>query len=200
MSDHIPAILLAYFPGTEGGTAVAETLFGENDPSGRLPISIPRRAGDLPQHHDSLRHPTPIGDSEHPDSYDPLFRFGHGLSYTEFAHESISVTDTGSTAIDVDSPVVTIDVTVTNVGDRQGTETIPVYATPRQSARVRPERELVGFERVELAPGERRDVTVEISGYSLSYVIPHQGRVLESGEYEFTVNGESTVTLVTGSE
>jgi beta-glucosidase len=89
MDRNISSILMAYYPGTEGGTAIAETLFGDNDPSGRLPVSIPRSMGDLPQHHDHLAHPTPIGDDEHPDSYDPLYPFGHGLSYTEFAFDDL---------------------------------------------------------------------------------------------------------------
>ncbi len=84
LDDNVPAILLAYFPGTEGGHAVAETLFGDNDPSGRLPISVPESAADLPQRFNFLAHPRPIGDDEHPDSYDPLYEFGHGLSYTTF--------------------------------------------------------------------------------------------------------------------
>ena len=200
MADNVPAILMAYFPGTAGGVAVAETLFGENDPSGRLPVSIPRSPGDLPQHHDGLRHPTPIGSDEHPDSYDPLFQFGHGLSYTDFEYESVSITDTDVRTAESDSPVVTVDVTVANVGERQGTETIPVYATPQYSTRVRPERELVAFDRVHLKSGERRTVTIEISGRSLSYFIPQQGRILESGDYEFIINGNSIVASVTGSQ
>jgi NAD(P)-dependent dehydrogenase (short-subunit alcohol dehydrogenase family) len=84
---------MSYYPGSEGGQAIAETLFGEHNPSGRLPITVPRSAGHLPSHFDQLAHPTPIGDDEHPDSYDPLYAFGHGLSYTEFDLREFEVTD-----------------------------------------------------------------------------------------------------------
>jgi len=91
MAEHVPAILMAYYPGSEGGHAIAETLFGDNEPSGRLPVTMPSDEGDLPQHHDFQRQPRPIGDDEHPETYDPLYPFGHGLSYTEFEYGDLDV-------------------------------------------------------------------------------------------------------------
>ncbi|PAU82932.1 glycosyl hydrolase [Halorubrum salipaludis] len=204
MAEHVPAILMAYFPGTEGGVAVAETLFGENDPSGRLPISVPRDEGDLPQHHDALAHPTPIGADEHPDSYDPLFEFGHGLSYADFETADLSASvepaTAGSPASDDEGVgdaapadrTVRVSVAVSNVGDRAGTETVQVYARQRHASRVRPVRSLVGFERVTLDPGETGRVEVSVPAERLGFYKPREGHVVESGIYRIDVDGAST--------
>ncbi|QLK27782.2 glycoside hydrolase family 3 C-terminal domain-containing protein [Natrinema zhouii] len=200
MAEHVPAILMAYFPGTEGGVAVSETLFGENDPSGRLPITMPKSHGDLPQHHDALAHPTPIGDHEHPDSYDPLYPFGHGLSYTEFDVDDVAVTDGSGTSSDDGGPAATVSVTLSNVGDRPGTETVQVYATQTNASRVRPERSLVGFERADLDPGESTTVDVGIDPSALGYFDPDRGHVLETGEYRFHVGERTESTRISGDD
>ncbi|WP_434521123.1 glycoside hydrolase family 3 N-terminal domain-containing protein [Halorubrum sp. AS12] len=195
MADHVPALLMAYFPGTEGGVAVAETLFGENDPSGRLPISVPRDEGDLPQHHDALAHPTPIGEDEHPDSYDPLFPFGHGLSYTTFETRDLETrvepAETDGTDASAER-TVRVAVEVANVGDRAGTETVQVYARQRYASRVRPVRSLVGFDRVSLGPGESETVEIPVPARRLGYYKPRDGHVVEPGTYLVEVAEEST--------
>ncbi len=89
--EHIPAILQSYYPGSEGGRAVADVLFGKHNPAGRLPISVPRSAEQLPSRFNYYAHPTPIGDDEHPDTYDPLYEFGHGESYTTFECSTLEV-------------------------------------------------------------------------------------------------------------
>jgi len=184
MARNVPSILMAYYPGTEGGTAIAETLFGDNDPSGRLPVSIPRSTGDLPQHHDHLAHPTPIGDDEHPDSYDPLYAFGHGLSYTEFACDDLRVRSDGiGPADDVD-----VTVTVSNTGGRRGTETVQVFATQETSSRVRSRRFLVGFERIGLDAGESANVDLSIPAANFGFYKPGEGHVVESDTYHVTVD------------
>ncbi|GAA0243102.1 glycoside hydrolase family 3 N-terminal domain-containing protein [Haladaptatus pallidirubidus] len=192
MAEHVSAILMAYYPGSEGGVAVAETLFGENDPSGRLPVSIPQSMGDLPQHHDYLAHPRPIGEDEHPASYDPLYPFGHGLSYTAFEYETVTLpADPVGT-----EGTVGVTVSLSNVGNRTGTETIQVYARQQTSARVRPERTLVGFERVELDPGESVEQTVSVPASAFGYYRPPDGHVVEPGEYRvFVEEHESSVRI-----
>ncbi|MCG1003195.1 MULTISPECIES: glycoside hydrolase family 3 N-terminal domain-containing protein [Halobacterium] len=203
MADSLPALLLAYFPGTEGGTAVAETLFGENDPSGRLPITVPRSEGDLPQHHDYLAHPTPIGDDEHPDSYDPLFEFGHGLSYTDFEYGNVSAAfERGDETVDGGAAAGAVQVTVpvANVGDREGTETVQVYARQRHASRVRPVRELVGFDRVTLAAGERTTVEIEVPVDRLGFYKPREGHVTEPEEYRIEVGDEAVSVTVPDAE
>jgi beta-glucosidase len=197
LADNVPGILMAYYPGTEGGSAVAETLLGANDPSGRLPISMPRSMGDLPQTHDALAHPRPIGADEHPDSYDPLYAFGHGRSYTSFEHGDVR---TPSSPVATDD-VVDVTVPVSNVGERTGTETVQVYARPETSARVRPERTLVGFDRVTLEPGETVDVTVSVPATAFGYYRAPEGRVVEPGAYDVFVDGQSsTVELVSDGD
>ncbi|WP_435180550.1 glycoside hydrolase family 3 N-terminal domain-containing protein [Halorussus sp. AFM4] len=183
LDRNVPAILMAYYPGTEGGAAVAETLFGDNDPSGRLPVSVPRSAADLPQHFDHLAHPTPIGDDEHPDSYDPLYEFGHGLSYTEFEYGDLTVS-TPEVAPEGD---VAVAVDVSNTGERAGTETVQVYARQETSSRVRPVRTLVGFDRVDLAPGESATVELSLPAERFGFYKPRTGRVVEPGTYRVLV-------------
>nr|WP_256943890.1 glycoside hydrolase family 3 C-terminal domain-containing protein [Halobacterium hubeiense] len=203
LADTASALLLAYFPGTEGGTAVAETLFGENDPSGRLPITVPRSEGDLPQHHDYLAHPTPIGDDEHPNSYDPFYEFGHGLSYTDFETSDLSATFEGAEgAVEGGAAAGTVRVTVevANVGDREGTETVQVYARQRHASRVRPVRELVGFDRVTLAAGERETVEIEVPVERLGFYKPREGHVTESGAYRIEVGDDATSVDLPASE
>ncbi|WP_224449381.1 glycoside hydrolase family 3 N-terminal domain-containing protein [Haloprofundus salilacus] len=179
-------LLMAYYPGTEGGRAVAETLFGENDPSGRLPISVPRSTGDLPQYHDHLAHPRPIGDDEHPPSYAPLYEFGHGLSYTMFEYGDLGVEN----AELEEEGELDVTVTVSNTGDRPGTETVHVYGRQEVSSRVRPERWLVGFERVSVEPSESESVTVSIPATEFGFHKPGEGHVVEPGEYRAFVGDE----------
>jgi beta-glucosidase len=181
MDGNVAAILMAYFPGTEGGRAVAETLFGDNAPSGRLPVSVPKSAGDLPQRFNYLAHPRPIGDHEHPDSYDPLYEFGHGLSYTTFEYADLRV-DGADPAGDVE-----VTVTVRNAGDRAGTETVQAFARQETSSRVQPRRKLVGFDRVELDPDESADVSLSIPAEHFGFYRPRDGHVIEPGTYRIFV-------------
>ncbi|MBX0325133.1 glycoside hydrolase family 3 C-terminal domain-containing protein [Halomicroarcula sp. F13] len=183
MADNVPAILMAYYPGTMGGQAVAETLFGENDPSGRLPISIPKSEGHLPTRFNHFPHPTPIGQEEHPSSYDPLFEFGHGLSYAEFEYGDVTLTESTIGPHET----TTVEVPVENVSDRTGTDVVQVYVTDHASSRVTPVRELRGFDRVSLDGGEATTVEVVLDATEL-------GRVDEDGERQ-TVPGTYTVCV-----
>lgn len=185
MAEYVPAILLAYYPGSEGGTAIAETLFGANEPKGRLPITIPNDEGDLPQHHDYHPHPYPIGEDEHLDSYDPLYEFGHGLGYTEFEYQDIRVVD------DVFGlgQEVQIKVDLENVGDRAGSEVVQVYSSQSSPTRVRPRRELRAFDRVYLAAGEERTVELSVPAEEFGYTIPESGYTVESDTYQISAGG-----------
>ncbi|ESP87123.1 glycoside hydrolase family 3 N-terminal domain-containing protein [Candidatus Halobonum tyrrellensis] len=197
MAEHVPGILAAYYPGTEGGVAVAETLYGDTDPSGRLPISIPRSTGDIPQQFDHLAHPRPIGADEHPDSYDPLYPFGHGLSYTEFAYDGLAVETADPTT---DDPV-DVAVEVTNVGDRTGTETVQLFARQEAASRVRPTRRLAAFDRVELDPGESATVSLSVPADRFGFYKPRTGHVVEPGTYRLSVaDRETAFEMAAGSE
>ena len=190
MADNIPGLLIAYYPGTMGGQAVAETLFGENDPGGRLPITIPKSEGHLPARFNHFPHPTPIGQDEHPSSYDPLFEFGHGLSYAEFEYGQATVADSTLGPHET----MSVEVPVENVSDRAGTDIVQVYVTDHASPTVTPVRELRGFERVSLNAGERDTVSVELDAASLGRVGAEGVRRTAAGDYSVRV-GDQTVGL-----
>lgn len=126
----------------------------------------------------------PIGEDEHPPSYDPLYAFGHGLSYTDFEYRGVDI------AADALGPGddVELAVTVENVGDRDGSEVIQAYASQSTPRRVRPNRELVGFERVDLAAGEERTVTVTLPVAEFGYYRPGDGHVVEDDSYTVEID------------
>src|SRR6056297_2635043 len=188
MAENVPALLMAYYPGTMGGQAVAETLFGDTDPGGRLPISIPKSEGHLQTRFNHFPHPTPIGQDEHPSSYDPLFEFGHGLSYADFEYGEMTLTE--STIRPQES--TTVRVPVENVGDRSGSDVVQVYVTNHASSRVTPVRELRGFERVSLDGGERVTAEVELDATELGQVGEDGVRQTDAGTYAVQV-GDQTV-------
>lgn len=190
LTERVPAVLLSYYPGTVGGEVVATTLFGETDPGGRLPISIPRSAEQLPTRFNYRSHPCPIGEDEHPPSYDPLFEFGHGLSYTTFEYRSVDVSSTTLGAND------TIDVTVSleNTGDRTGSEVVRLFFRDEYSSQVTPVRELCDFERVELDPDERATVTFEVSASTVGLADRDRQAYANDGFVELFVE-EDTIEL-----
>jgi beta-glucosidase len=194
-AEHAPAILAAYYPGSEGGLAVAETLFGRSAPSGTLPASIPRSAGHLPTLFDRAPNPTPIGGEEHPPSYDPLYPFGHGLTYTEFAYRDLDL----SAGTIGTGGVVEARVAVENVGERPGTATVHVSVRDEVSSRVTPARELAGVDRLALDPGERGTARVSIPVESFGVVGRDGERTVEPGTYA-VVAGEREATFAVESD
>lgn len=186
-SANVPAILWGYYPGTEGGRALADVLFGAEEPGGRLPISVPRSTGHLPTLHDHLPQPHPAGVGQHPPSYDPLFAFGHGLSYTRFEYRDLQVSP-GEIPLD---GAVEATVTVENVGERVGEEVVQFYLRARSGPRIRPVRELCGFERIRLEPGEERSVSVRIGSDELGVVLEDGRRVVDPGSFEVRCGGRN---------
>lgn len=186
-ADHVPAILHSYYPGGDGGLAIADVLVGEYNPAGKLPISMPRSNGHLPTRHDYLRHPTPIGAKEHPPSYDPLYEFGHGLHYTEFAFGDLTV----ERPLIGPAADVTATMEVENVGNRESDLALDLYLTDEVSSVVRPEREHVAFERIHVNPGETGVVTFEVTNDSLAIVNPDGRRTVEPGEFRLTCENRS---------
>ena len=154
--EHIPAILEAWFPGEEGGYAIAETLFGLNAPSGRLPISFPRAVGQIPCHY-SRR---PGGGKRYVETdWTPLWPFGFGLGYTTFAYGRLSVSP-GEIA---PGEAVKATFTVTNTGSRAGTAVPQLYLRDLVSSTVKPVMALAAFTKVFLEPGETKEVTLTIA-------------------------------------
>jgi beta-glucosidase len=191
-ADHVPAILMAYYPGMEGGTAVGDVLFGETNPSGKLPISVPRSSGHLPTRFNYRPHPRPGEgiDSSHSPQYDPLYAFGHGLSYTTFEYESLTASE------ETIGPETSFEVSVSvaNTGDRYGEETIDLFVTDEYSSRVTPVREHIGFEKIGLEPGENESVTFELQAGDLAIPRDDGTRLTEVGTFEFHV-GELGTTV-----
>jgi beta-glucosidase len=181
----VPAILECFYLGQEGGTAVAEVLFGDVNPGGKLPISIPRHVGQLPVYYG--RKPTsfrPYLDLPR----EPLFPFGHGLSYTTFALGNLTVTP----AKIGPAGRATVTVEVTNTGTRAGDEVVQLYIHQRVASVTRPVKELRGFERVGLAPGERKSVAFTLGPEALSLLDENMTRVVEPGVFDVMVGTSST--------
>ena len=182
------AVVQAWLPGEEGGNAIADVLLGRVEPVGRLPISMPRNVGQVPIHHD---YRTGGGRSmfygEYTDSpTTPLFAFGHGLTYTTFAYGDLEVAASGTTA----EPVA-LRVGVTNVGDRRGTEVAQLYVRDVVASVARPFQQLVGFARVELAPGQSASVAFEVHPSRLAFYDEAMRFVTEPGTFRFSVGGSA---------
>jgi beta-glucosidase len=148
-AEHVPAILWTWFPGTEGGRAVADILFGDVNPSAKLPVTIPRSVGQVPIYYNALPTGRPAKpDDRYTSKYidspnEPLFPFGHGLSYTKFEYSDLRVSV---------AERITISATVRNSGSRAGDEIVQLYVNDPVASTSRPVRELKGFQRITLAP------------------------------------------------
>ncbi|AWB28642.1 glycosyl hydrolase [Halococcoides cellulosivorans] len=182
-ADLADALLWAYYPGSDGGPAIRAALTGETSPGGRLPITIPRSLGQIPITADRLARPRPIGDDEHYPDYDPLYTLGDGQTYTTFETESVGVSP------ETVGPrgTITVEATVHNVGTRRGSELIRVEGSDRASDRVTPVRELVGFDRVTLGPGESETVSIDVPIARLARYDAEGHREVAPGEYVLAV-------------
>ncbi len=181
---HVPAILACWYVGQAGGTAVAELLFGDVNPGGKLPITFPRAVGQLPvfyNHKPSARRGYLFHDST------PLFPFGHGLSYTTFAYSDLHI---GWPAGGPDG-MVEIAVTVRNTGPCAGDEVAQLYLRDLLSSVTRPLKELKGFQRLTLQPDESRTVTFTLTPADLGLLDENMAWVVEPGEFEVWVGGSS---------
>jgi beta-glucosidase len=198
IAEHVPAVLFAWLPGEEGGTAIADVVLGHVNPSGRLPVTVPRGVGQVPIHatHMSGGGRTQFWGDYTDERSSPLFPFGHGLSYTTFAYDDVTV-EPGSTT----SPTQ-VRVTITNTGARAGDEIVQLYVTDEVASVVRPFRALVGFARVGLAAGESASLTFTVHPSRLAFYDPQMRFVCEPGEFTFAVGASwadirarSTVSL-----
>ena len=182
-----PAILEGFYLGQETGTAVADALFGDTNPSGKLPITVPRSVGQLPDYY----YQKPSGRRGYLFSdKTPLFPFGHGLSYTRFAYARPVVTPA---RIPPDGHA-TVSVKLTNTGGRAGDEVVQLYLRDRESSVTRPIQELKGFQRVTLAAGATATVRFDLGPAALSFLDRDKRRVVEPGLFDVMVGGSSTQT------
>ena len=186
--DGPAAVIYAYQPGSVGGVAIADVLFGVENPSGRVPITIPRTAGQCPIFHGHKHGGEPSTYTDIEDS-GPAYAFGHGLSYTTFEYRSITL----------DAPEVPaegsvqVHVEVANTGERSGEEVVQLYASIRRRRVTRPVRELVGFDRVTLDPGGRATVTFTLRPGILAYYDADMDLVVTPGEVQLMAGPSSAV-------
>ncbi|HSL22754.1 MAG TPA: beta-glucosidase BglX [Vicinamibacterales bacterium] len=193
LADNAPAILEAWFPGTEAGHAVADVLFGKVNPGGKLPVTFPRAAGQEPiyYNHKSTGRPPDEKDkytSKYLDvHWTPVFPFGHGLSYTEFrlANLRLSATRLGA------GGTVEVSADVTNAGKRAGDEVVQLYVQDVVASVTRPVQELKGFQRVTLAPGETRRVAFTLGPQELGFYDRGMKWMVEPGEFRVRVSNSS---------
>lgn len=188
IEDHAHAILEAWYPGQEGGHAIADILFGEVNPSGKLTISIPKHVGQLPVYYNGKRS---RGKRYLEDDSQPRYPFGYGLSYTEFSYSNLTVQPE---VIPADG-VATVTVEVTNTGDMEGAEVVQMYISDTVSVITRPAKELKGFRKVTLAPGESTTVEFTVGAEQLEYIGLDYKPVVEPGEFRVLVGKHVNDTL-----
>jgi beta-glucosidase len=196
-SEHVPAILEAWYPGTQGGDAVADVLFGDVNPAGKLPISWPRTAGSEPLYYNhNLTHDPedrPNFTSRYWDvSSKPLYPFGYGLSYTKFEFANLHLSKTTMAAGDTNQ----VSVDVTNTGSVAGDAVAQVYIHQRYGSASRPVRQLEGFKRIPLQPGETKTLTFPLGRNELQFWDPQSKRwVVEPSEFDVWSGGDSRAGL-----
>ena len=180
-ATNIPAILTAGYPGQQGGNAVADVLFGDYNPAGRLPVTYYKSVDQLPPFEDYDMK----GRTYRYFKDEPLYPFGYGLSYTFFKYGSLSIPK----QVEIKKPVK-VSVTVTNVGKYDGDEVVQLYLTDEAASTTRPIRQLEGFERIHLKKGESKVVTFYISPRQLSMINNEGERVIEPGWFSISVGGQ----------
>ena len=212
-AQHVPAIMEVWFPGVETGPAIVETLFGDVAPSGKLTMSFPRAVGQEPLYYNQLPTGRPIqhADPAHPGYVemkyvsryldvpnDALFPFGHGLTYSTFGYSGVSVStqsiSSASLMRDQKSQPVVATATVTNTGKRRATEIVQCYVNIRGASTEQPVRNLKGFTRITLDPGQSQTVHFPLGFGELSFYNVKVQQVVEPADYTVYIGGSSTAT------
>lgn len=202
LAEHVPAIVEAWFPGIEAGHALADVLFGDYNPAGRLPVTFPRSVGQIPLYHDHKNTGRPPDANEKYTSkyldlpWTPRYPFGYGLSYTTFAY----------TGLKVDRPRIAPDqslrvsVSVANTGTRAGDEVVQLYLRDDVASVTRPVKQLRGFKRIHLRSGETRRVEFVLTPKDLAFYGLDMRPVVEPGTFTVFVGGSSTDLIETHFE
>lgn len=185
LQQKVPAIVEAWFPGEKGGLAVAQTLFGDYNPGGKLPVTFPRNVGQLPMYYSAK----PTRNHRYVDEkITPLYPFGYGLSYTTFEYKNLKVKTTGDANV-----IVTVE--LTNTGDRAGEEVAQLYVTDVYSSVTTSIKSLKAFERVSLNPGQSTTITFQLKPEDLALWNREMKRVVEAGQFRVQVGGNSVEGL-----
>ncbi|MCF8241629.1 MAG: glycoside hydrolase family 3 C-terminal domain-containing protein [Melioribacteraceae bacterium] len=171
--DHAEGIVVAMLPGMEGGRAVADILFGDVNPSAKLPFTYPRNVNGYMTYD---YKPLEVFDV---NEFNPQWSFGHGLSYTEFEYSDLKLSGKNFSVDDE----ITVSVTVKNIGDREGKEAVELYITDLYGSVTRPNKQLKAFEKINLAPGESQEVSFTLNSDDLSFIGRENTRIVEPGEF-----------------
>jgi beta-glucosidase len=185
LAENSPAILETWFAGTQAGHAIADVLFGDVNPGGKLPVTFPRAAGQAPIYYNHKRTGRPPTDQKYTSKYldvpwTPLYPFGYGLSYTQFRLSNLQLSAQSIRP----GGQLTATVEVENTGKRAGDEVVQLYIRDVASSVTRPVRELKGFERVTLKPGERRRVSFKLTPAELGFYDRDLRFVVEPGAFK----------------
>ncbi len=198
--QHIDAMLDVWFGGTEAGNAISDVIFGKVNPSGKLTTSFPVHIGQIPVYHSMLNtgRPNRKTGRKFASNYldinnEPLYPFGYGLSYTTFKYEHLQLSD----SLLISGKTITASVTISNTGPVKGKETIQLYIRDLIGSISRPVKELKGFRKVELKPGEQQVVSFIISSDLLKFYDQHLNYVAEEGDFELYIGGDSAHLLKT---
>jgi beta-glucosidase len=187
--DRVGAVVEAWYPGEAGGTAIAEVLFGDTNPSGKLPITFPRTVGQLPLYYNTK--PSGRIDDYVDLSGEPLFTFGHGLSYTTFAYRNLHIRLERK-------KMVKVSLEVENTGEHAGDEVVQLYIHDVVASVARPVKELKDFKRISLQPHETKTVTFEIPVQQLGLYDASMQYTVEPGEFEIVIGSSSEDIRLTG--
>jgi len=198
---NMDAILEAWWPGTRGGDAIAQTLYGINNPSGKLPMTFPRNVGQIPIYYNHKNTGRPyLGTADNEQKYksryidvdnSPLYEFGYGLSYTKFSYSNFKVS---SNQINF-SQKLKATVEVANTGNYDGEEVVQLYIHDKVGSVTRPVKELKGFQKIFLKKGEKKTVEFEISAEDLKFYGIDMQFAAEPGDFEVFVGGTSATTM-----
>ncbi len=196
-STHVPAILEAWYPGSQGGNAVADILFGDANPGGKLPISWPRGVGNVPFYYAHNLTQEPDNEPQFKSRYwdalsSPLYPFGYGLSYSKFAFSNLALSKPELKV----GEELSVSADVENSGTVKGDEVVQLYIHQRAGSASRPMRQLKGFERISLAPGEKKTVHFTLGRNELSYWSTADKKwVMDTERFDVWVGGDSTAKL-----
>jgi beta-glucosidase len=196
IAENAPALLEAWFLGVEAGNAIVDVLFGDVNPSGKLTVTFPRNAGQIPIYYSHKNTGRPASEERWSSKYldvpnTPLYPFGFGLSYTTFTYDGLQIS---SKEIGMNDSL-TITVNVKNAGSRSGEEVVQMYVRDLVGSVTRPVKELKGFQKIALEPGESRAVTFTLKPDQLALYNLEMKRVVEPGTFTVFVGGNSRDVL-----
>ncbi len=196
IAEHVAAIVESWFLGVQTGPAIADVLFGDYNPSGKLPVSFPRTVGQVPIHYNHKNTGRPPANEKFTSKYldlpsTPLFPFGHGLSYTQFEYRNLQI----NVQKDNFLTVISASAEVENVGARAGDEIVQLYTRDLAASLARPVKELKGFQRISLQPGEKRIVQFQVKAEALGFYNWNLEYVVEPGEFQLWIGPSSAAGL-----